>query len=51
MLKRYKKNLDAYCGRLREFCVRRDMMHITVDTATDMNTLLLDYLRRRGLLK
>ena len=51
LLKRYKENLDAYCGRLREFCVRRGMMHLTIDTATDLDTLLLDYLRKRGLLK
>jgi uncharacterized protein (DUF58 family) len=51
LLKRYKENLDAYCGSLREFCVRRGVMHITVDTAMNMDTLLLDYLRKRGLLK
>lgn len=51
LLKRYKENLDAYCGQLREFCIRRGMMHITIDTATDLDTLLLDYLRKRGLLR
>lgn len=51
LLKRYKENLDAYCGRLREYCVRRGMMHLTIDTATDLTTLLLEYLRKRGLLK
>jgi uncharacterized protein (DUF58 family) len=51
LLKRYKENLDAYCGRLREHCVRRGMIHVTIDTATNLDTLLLDYLRRRGLLK
>ena len=51
LLRRYKRNLDAYCGTLREFCVRRGMMHITIDTKTDLDTLLLDYLRKRGLLK
>jgi uncharacterized protein (DUF58 family) len=51
LLKRYKDNLNAYCGRLREFCVRRGMMHITVDTSMDMDALLMDYLRKRGLLK
>jgi uncharacterized protein (DUF58 family) len=51
LLKRYKQNLDAYCGALREFCVRRGMMHVTIDTATDLEKLLLDYLRKRGLLK
>lgn len=51
LLKRYKDNLNAYCGKLRDFCVRRGMMHLTIDTSTDLNTLLLDYLRKRGLLK
>ena len=51
LLKRYKENLDAYCGKLREFCVRRGAMHVTIDTKTDLDTLLLDYLRKRGLLK
>ncbi|MHC5004277.1 MAG: DUF58 domain-containing protein [Planctomycetota bacterium] len=51
LLRRYKENLNAYCGRLREFCVRRGIMHLTVDTSTNLDTLLLDYLRRRGLLK
>ena len=51
LLKRYKENLNAYCGKLRDFCIRRGMMHLTIDTDTDMNTLLLEYLRKRGLLK
>jgi uncharacterized protein (DUF58 family) len=51
LLKRYKENLNAYCGTLRDFCVRRGMMHLTIDTSTDMTTLLLEYLRKRGLLK
>ena len=51
LLKRYKRNLDAYCGKLREYCVRRGMMHLTIDTSVDLDALLLDYLRKRGLLK
>ncbi len=51
LLRKYKENLDAWCGRLREFCVRRGMSHLTVDTGVDMDALLLDYLRKRGLLK
>ncbi|MGI9013251.1 MAG: DUF58 domain-containing protein [Phycisphaerales bacterium] len=51
LLKRYKENLDAYCGTLREFAVRRNIMHLTIDTSMDMDTLLLDYLRRRGMLR
>ena len=51
LLKRYKENLNAYCGKLRDFCARRGIVHLTIDTNTDMTTLLLEYLRRRGLLK
>jgi len=51
LLKRYKQNLDTFCGKLRDFCVRRGIMHLTIDTATSLDTLLLDYLRKRGLLK
>ena len=51
LLKRYRENLNAYCGKLREFAVRRSIMHMTIDTGTDMSALLMDYLRKRGLLK
>ncbi len=51
LLKRYQENLTAYCGRLRDFCVRRGIMHVTIDTSVDLDVLLLDYLRKRGLLK
>ncbi|MEM7229660.1 MAG: DUF58 domain-containing protein [Planctomycetota bacterium] len=51
LLKRYKENLDAYCGTLRDYCVRRDITHSTIDTSVDMSVLLMDYLRKRGLLK
>jgi len=51
LLKRYKHNLDAYCGKLREYCVRRGMAHITIDTSIELDVLLMDYLRKRGLLK
>jgi uncharacterized protein (DUF58 family) len=51
LLKRYKDNLNAYCGKLRDFAVRRGMMHLTIDTSMDLTTLLMDYFRKRGLLK
>jgi uncharacterized protein (DUF58 family) len=51
LLKRYKANLAAYCDQLREFCARRDMSLLTVRTDTPLDTLILDYLRKRGVLK
>lgn len=51
LLKKYKQNLSAYCGQLREFCARREITCLTVRSDTPIETLLLDYLRRRGLLR
>ncbi len=51
LIKRYKDNLNAWCGKLRDFCIRRDVMHMVVDTSTEIDTLILEHLRSRGLLK
>ncbi len=51
LLKRYKQNLSAYCSQLRDFCARREITCLTVRSDTPIETLLLDYLRRRGLLR
>jgi uncharacterized protein (DUF58 family) len=51
LLRKYKENLNAYCGKLRDFCVRRGMTHMTIDTDTEISALLLDYMRKRGLLR
>jgi uncharacterized protein (DUF58 family) len=51
LLKRYKANLSAYCDQLRHFCASRDMMQMTVPSDTPIETLLLDHLRRRGVLR
>lgn len=51
LLDQYKKNLAAYCDQLRQFCARRDIVHLLVQTDTEIETLVLDVLRRRGLLR
>ena len=51
LLKRYRKRLDTYCGTLREFCTRVGMMHVMIDSSVDMQVLLVEYLRKRGMLK
>jgi len=51
LLKRYKANLAAYCDQLRTFCGHRDMTLLTVKSDTPIDVLLLDYLRRRGVLR
>lgn len=51
LLKRYKANLSAYCEQLREFCARRDMALLTVRSDVAIDTLILDYLRKRGVVR
>lgn len=51
LLKRYAEKLQAYCDELHNFCVGRGIMHVRLDTSMDMSDLLMDYLRKRGLLK
>ena len=51
LLKIYKERLDRLCGGLRAWCTRRDIVHMVVETSTPVETLMLEYLRRRGLLR
>ncbi|MEO0483363.1 MAG: DUF58 domain-containing protein [Planctomycetota bacterium] len=51
LIKRYKAMLGAYCDGLRDFCARREIGMITVSSETEIDTLLLDYLRRRGVVR
>ncbi len=46
----YRERLDAHIASLREYCVRRNIAHQVVETSLQLETLLVDYLRRRGLL-
>lgn len=50
LLKKYKQMLTVYCNRLRDFCARREIIHQTVPSNIAVEVLVLDYLRRRGLL-
>ena len=51
LLKIYKERLDRLCGGLRAYCARRDIVHMVVESSTPVETLMLEYLRRRGLLR
>ena len=50
LVKRYKANLRAYCTHLRKLCMQRDIAHIVGSTAVPFDTMVLRYLRERGLL-
>ena len=42
--------MEQYIAGMRDFAVRRSISHVLVETTLDLDTLLIDYLRRRGLL-
>jgi uncharacterized protein (DUF58 family) len=50
LLKQYKANLNAYCLALKEYITRRGGTYLFTSTAVSFDTLVLNYLRERGLL-
>jgi len=51
LLRRYRERLDARAAALREHCVRRGIVHVPVLTSRPVEEVVLETLRRRGLLK
>lgn len=51
LIEQYRANLGAWCAQMRDFCIRRSIMHLVVETSTPVDTLVLEYLRKRGLLR
>ncbi|MEX0745052.1 MAG: DUF58 domain-containing protein [Phycisphaeraceae bacterium] len=50
LVKRYKTNLEAYCQHVRDQCVRRSIAYLMSDTSVPFDSVVLKYLRQRGLL-
>jgi uncharacterized protein (DUF58 family) len=51
LLDRYKKNLAAYRAGLYEFCTRRGVTCLFTSNRVPFETLVLTYLRQRGLVR
>lgn len=51
LLKKYKSNLQAYCTELKDHCTRRGIVYLFTSTRVAFDTLVLAYLRQRGLLR
>ena len=51
LLKRYKDNLNAFVGGLKEWCTRRGITYIFTTNMFPFDRLILNYLRERGLVK
>ena len=51
LVKYYKRTLNAYCNELREFCMRRGASYVLANSKDSAETMVLNYLRRRGLVR
>jgi uncharacterized protein (DUF58 family) len=51
LLDKYKATLQAYCESLRSYCAQRGISYLMTPTNQPFETLVLNYLRRRGLLR
>jgi uncharacterized protein (DUF58 family) len=51
LLKRYKDNLNAFVGSLKEWCTQRGITYIFTNNQFPFDKLILNYLRQRGLVK
>jgi uncharacterized protein (DUF58 family) len=50
LIKQYKSNLNAYCLSLKDYVTRRGGTYLFTSTSVPFDTLVLNYLRERGLL-
>jgi uncharacterized protein (DUF58 family) len=51
LLERYKRTLAAFVDGAREFCNRRGMNYLLANTNVPVETMVSNYLRRRGLVR
>ena len=49
LVQRYKANLQAYCQHVRAACLRRQIAYMISETDVSLESLVLKYLRQRGL--
>ena len=47
----YKRTLAAYCGEIQAFCRRRGATYALTNSGEPVEPFMLNYLRRRGLLR
>ena len=51
LLKRYKDNLNAFVGGIKQWCTQRGITYIFTSNQYPFDKLILNYLRKRGLVK
>ena len=51
LLARYKANLNAFVGGMKEWCTQRGITYIFTTNHNPFDKLILNYLRERGLVR
>ncbi len=51
LMDKYKRTLASFVDGARDFCTRRGMSYLMVSTETPVETLVANYLRKRGLVR
>jgi uncharacterized protein (DUF58 family) len=51
LLRRYKENLNAFVGGLKNWCTKRGITYIFTTNQNPFDKLIMNYLRERGLVK
>ena len=51
LMDKYKRTLATFIDGARDFCTRRGMSYLMVSTETPVETLVANYLRKRGLVR
>jgi hypothetical protein len=51
LLRRYKENLNAFVGGMKEWCTKRGITYIFTTNQNPFDKLILNYLRERGLVR
>ncbi len=51
LIKKYKQNLAAFQNTLQEYCNRRGVTYMMTSNQVPFDRLVLNYLRRRGLVR
>lgn len=50
LIRKYQATLQAYCNHVRDECLKRGVAHMITETSVPFETVVLKYLRQRGLL-
>ena len=51
VFKQYRRTLEGFCEEIRSYCSRCGLHYIFASTAVPFDKLILEYLKRRGLLR